>query len=143
MNMTMTRDFQIIYTENFITTHKKQFIKALYLAFASQNVNYILDLVEEDVEWTIIDTCTVKGKKMYAITLQQMIQVKIKTLHIKNIIVNGPICAINGVAHSVDHKNYSFCDIIEFSSIEENAKIKKITSYSNSLLKEASNSHYH
>ena len=139
----MTKEFQIIYTEHFKTPHKKQFIKALYLAFTSQNVDYVLDLVEEDIELTIIDTCRVKGKEMYATTLRQMAQVKIKTLHIKNIIINGRICAINGIVHSADHKNYSFCDIIEFSSTEENSKIKKITSYSNSLMQEASNSHYH
>ena len=143
MNMTMTKDFQIIYTESFKTPHKKQFIKALYLAFASQNVDYIIDFVEEDIEWNIIDTCTIRGKAMYATSLQQMIKIKIKTLHIKNIIINGQICAINGIAHSYGHKNYSFCDIIQFSSTEDNAKIKRISSYSNSLFNEISNSYYH
>ena len=143
MSMTMIKDFQIIYTDNFKTNDKKQFIKALYLAFATQNVNYIIDLVEDDIEWNIIDTCSIKGKAMYATSLQQMIQIKIKKLHIKNIIINGQICAINGIAHSYGNKNYSFCDIIQFSSTEDNAKIKKITSYSNSLFNEVCNSYYH
>ena len=143
MNMTMTKESQMIYIDNSKKTNNKQFIKALYLAFASQNVDYILDLVEEDIEWNIIDTCLIKGKATYATSLKQMVQVKIRTLHIKNIIINGQICAINGIAHSYNHKNYSFCDIIQFSSTEDNAKIKKISSYSNSLFNEISNYYYH
>lgn len=139
--MNMTKEFQYTYTGNFITTNKKQFIKDLYLAFISQNVDYILNLVEEDIQWHIVDMCLIKGKKMFALSLKQMSQ--IKTLHFKNIIINDRICAINGIAHSYDHKNYSFCDIIEFSSTDENAKIKKMSSYSNSLLNKISDSCYH
>lgn len=141
--MNMTKEFQFIYTDNFTNTNKKKFIKDLYLAFISQNVDYILNLVEDDIQWHIIDMCSIKGKEMFAITLKQMTQIKIKTLHFKHIIINDRVCAINGIAHSYDHTNYSFCDIIEFSSTDENAKIKKMSSYTNSLLNEISKSRYH
>lgn len=141
--MNTTKEFQIIYIDNLKNSNKKQLIKNLYLAFISQNVDYILDLVEEDIQWNIVDMCSIKGKELFAKSIKQMTQIKIKKLHIKNIIINDRICAINGIAHSYDNKNYSFCDTIQFSSIEENAKIKKISSYTNSLLNELSNPYYH
>lgn len=131
--MNTKKNIKIIYTEDYKITNKKQLIKDLYIAFTSQNVEFILDHVENDIHWKISDSNSILGKEMFAKRLKQMTKLRIKTLHIKNIIINGLTCAVNGIANSVDHKNYSFCDIYHFSNVGENPKIQIISTYINNL----------
>lgn len=131
--MNTTENIRIIYTDDFKNTNKKQLIKNIYIAFTLQNVEFISDHVENDVHWQIVDKALILGKEMFAKRLKQMTNLRIKTLHIKNVIINGRTTAVNGVVNSADNKNYSFCDIYQFSSIGENAKIQRISSYINSL----------
>lgn len=131
--MNTKKNIQIIYTEDYKITNKKQLIKDFYTALISQNVEFILDHVENDIHWKITDVSQIIGKEMFAKRLKQMAKHRIKTLHIKNIIINGRTIAVNGVIHTDDHKNYSFCDIYHFSDIGENAKIQIISTYTNNL----------
>lgn len=131
--MNTKKNIQVIYTEDYKITNKKQLIKDFYTAFISQNVEFILDHVENDIHWKIADVSQIIGKEMFAKRLKQMTKLRIKTLHIKNIIINGRTCAVNGIVNSIDHKNYSFCDIYHFSNIGENAKIQRISTYINNL----------
>lgn len=124
---------KIIYTDEYKNTNKKQLIKNFYIAFTSQNVEFILDHVENDVHWQIVDKALVLGKEMFTKRLNQMTNLRIKTLHIKNIIINGRTSAVNGVVHSDDNKNYTFCDIYHFSNAGKNAKIQRISTYINNL----------
>lgn len=124
---------KIIYAEDHKNTNKKQLIKNLYSSFTSQNVEYILDHVENDVHWQIVDKALFLGKEIFAKKLKQLTNLKIKTLHIKNIIINGRTSAVNGVIQSDDNRNYTFCDIYHFSSAGENAKIQRISTYINNF----------
>lgn len=131
--MNTMENIKIIYTEDYKNTSKKQFIKDFYIAFTSQNVEFILDHIENDVHWQIVDKALIIGKEMFAKRLKQMANIRIKTLHIKNIIINGRTSAVNGVVHSDDNKNYTFCDIYHFSNAGKNAKIQRISTYINNL----------
>lgn len=132
MNNTI-KSIKIIYTGDHKNTYKKQLIKNLYIAFTLQNIEFISDQVEKDVHWQIVDKTMIIGKEMFVKIIKQMINLRIKTLHIKNIIINGRTAAVNGIVNSEDNKNYSFCDIFQFSSTEKNAKIQRISSYINNL----------
>ncbi|KOS66901.1 hypothetical protein AEA09_15465 [Lysinibacillus contaminans] len=131
--MNTVENIKIIYAEDYKNTNKKQLIKNFYIAFTSQNVEFILDHVENDVHWQIVDKALILGKEMFAKKLKQMKNLRIKTLHIKNIIINGRTSAVNGVVHSDDNINYTFCDIYHFSNAGENAKIQRISTYINNL----------
>ena len=131
--MNTMETIKIIYTEDLNNNNKKQLIKNFYMAFTSQNVEFILDHVENDVHWQIVDKALILGKGMFAKKLKQMTNLRIKTLHIKNIIINGRTSAVNGVVHSDDNKNYTFCDIYHFSNAGKNAKIQRISTYINSF----------
>lgn len=132
MNNTI-ENIKIIYTDDHKNTHKKQLIKNLYKAFTIQNIEFISDQVENDVHWQIVDKALIIGKETFTNILKQMTNHRIKTMHIKNIIINGRTTAVNGVVNSEDNKNYTFCDIYHFSSTEKNAKIQRISSYINNL----------
>lgn len=140
--MNTTKNIQFIYTEDYKNTNKKQFVRDFYVAFFSQNLEFILDHVENDVQWKFADFSFISGKEMFAKRIKQMTKFRTKTLHIKNIIINGRIGAVNGIAHSFDHKNYSFCDIYQFSHVGDNAKIQKISTYLNNIPLEFSDIYY-
>ena len=137
--MNTTETIKIIYSEDFKNSNKKTMIKDFYIAFTSENADFILEHVEHDVHWQIVDKALIVGKEMIAKKIKQMIKLKIRTLHIKNIIVNGRTGAVNGILHTEENKNYSFCDIYHFSNTGKNAKVQRISSYINNFSMEPTN----
>lgn len=137
--MTSTENIQIIYAEDYENNFRTKLIKDFYIAFTTQNATLVLDYVENDVHWQITDKALILGKEQFIKEVNQLASLRIKKLHIKNIIVNGRTSAVNGVIHSEEHKNYSFCDIYHFSNANENAKIQRISTYMNNFSMDVAN----
>lgn len=140
--MTSTENIQIIYAEDCGNNFRTKLIKDFYIAFTTQNAALVLDYVENDVHWQITDKALILGKEQFIKEVHQLANLRIKKLHIKNIIVNGRTSAVNGVIHSEEHKNYNFCDIYHFTNASENAKIQRISTYMNNSSMEFANVYY-
>ena len=138
--METTTNIKIIYSEDCGNNYRNKLIREFYIAFTKQNVEFILDYVENDVHWQIVDKALILGKESFIKRVkQQMAHLKIKTLHIKNIVINGRTSAVNGIIQSIENKNYSFCDIYHFSNAGKNAKIQRISTYINNFSMEPMN----
>lgn len=141
--MATKTNVKIIYTEDCGTNYRNKLIREFYIAFTKQNVDFILDHIENDVHWQIVDKAFILGKEQFTKRVKHMAHLKIKTLHIKNIIINGRTSAVNGIIHSEENKNYSFCDIYHFSNTGKNAKIQRISTYINNFSMATTNVCYH
>lgn len=141
--MHTTENIKIIYAEDYENTYRINIIKQFYVAFTTQDVNFILEHIENDVHWQIVDKALILGKEQFTKMIKQWAPLKIKTLHIKNIILHGRTAAVNGVLHSYGNKNHSFCDIYHFSNMGKHAKIQRISSYVNNLFLESYSENYH
>lgn len=138
--METTTNIKIIYSEDCDNNYRNKLIREFYIAYTKQDGDFILDYVENDVNWQIVDKAYILGKEQFTKRVrQQMTHLKIKTLHIKNIIINGRTSAVNGIVQSIENKNYSFCDIYHFSHTGKNAKIQRISSYINNFSMEPTN----
>ncbi|MDX1642668.1 MAG: nuclear transport factor 2 family protein [Balneolaceae bacterium] len=109
-------------------TKKVQFLKKVNEAFAKSNIDFIVEHITEDIEWTVIGDFSVKGKKDFTDAMKKMASEQAFQLEIKNIITHGNSAAVDGVMKSPDGKEYAFCDVYKFSGFK-NPKIKKMTSY--------------
>jgi hypothetical protein len=109
-------------------TKKGKFIQKINEAFAKSDINFIVENVTENIEWTAVGDFSVKGKEEFIEALKEMANNEPFELEIKNIITHGDSAAVDGEMKSPDGKRYAFCDVYKFSGFK-NPKIKKMTSY--------------
>lgn len=109
-------------------TKKEKFLQKINEAFARSDIDFIIDNVTEDIEWTAVGDFTVKGREQFVDALGKMASDVPFKLEIKNIITHGDSAAVNGEMKSPDGKRYAFCDVYKFSGFK-NPKIKKMTTY--------------
>lgn len=109
-------------------TKKEKFLQKINEAFARSDIDFIIDNVAEDIEWTAVGDFTVKGKEEFIEALKEMVNNEPFELEIKNIITHGDSAAVDGEMKSPDGKRYAFCDVYKFSGFK-NPKIKKMTTY--------------
>lgn len=113
-------------------TKKEQFLQKVNEAFAKSDIDFIMEHVTDDIEWTVIGDFNLKGKEQFLEALKEMASKEPYQIDIKNIITHGDSAAVDGVMKSPDKKEYAFCDVYKFSGFK-NPKIKNMTSYVLSL----------
>ncbi|WP_332699450.1 nuclear transport factor 2 family protein [Halalkalibacter lacteus] len=122
-------DIKIICVEDCGNSPKKKLLKELNIAFAENDIGFIMENITEDVYWNLIGEKLIQGKDNFVETLKQMKNRKVTEIHIRNIITHGSTGAVNGTYILEDKNSYAFCDIYNFTSAGKNSKIKEITSY--------------
>ncbi|ARI77766.1 nuclear transport factor 2 family protein [Halobacillus mangrovi] len=108
---------------------KKQLIKEFNIAFAKNEVAFIISCVSDDIQWNMVGDQVIQGKKAFSDSLQHMEGSPISKIHIKNIITHGRTGAADGTLFFNSGKQFHFCDIYTFTSAGKQAKIKELTSY--------------
>jgi hypothetical protein len=108
---------------------KKILLKEFIIAFAKNDIDFITEIITDNVYWNIIGDKIIQGKDNFVVTLKQMKNCTITQIHIKNIITHGSTGAVNGTLLFEDKKSYAFCDVYNFTSADKDSKIKEITSY--------------
>ncbi len=116
-------------------TKKEKLLQQVNEAFAKSNIDFILQNVTDDIEWTAVGDFSIQGEEEFVEALKKMANEEPFKLSIKNIITHGDSAAVDGVMQSAGGNRYAFCDIYKFRGFK-NAKIKKITSYVVELDKE-------
>lgn len=109
-------------------TKKGKFLEKINEAFAKNDINFILENVTEDIEWTAVGDFSIKGKEEFVEAMEKMASEEPFKLSIKNVITHGDSAAVDGVMHSPDGNRYAFCDIYKLRGFKK-PKIKKMTSY--------------
>ena len=102
------------------------FLKDLNLAFAEGDIEYIADVVTDDITWTIVGDKSVHGKAAFIEALEQMKQYKTREIFIKKVITHDKEGSTNGEMIMHDGKRFAYCDVYEFHGGSE---IKSIVSY--------------
>ena len=109
-------------------TKKKQILRKLNEAFAESNIDFLIENVTDDIEWTAVGDFSVKGKEQFIKTMEKIKSDDPFKLEIENIITHGNSAAVNGKMTSSKGERYAFCDVHTFSGFKE-PKIKKMISY--------------
>jgi hypothetical protein len=112
---------------------KKLFLRDIYIAFAKNDLQHILQNVSDGIRWNMVGDSLVEGKEQVANVIEAMNHTKATELTIKNIITHGKTAAVDGIVKLENGSRYAFCDVYNFSSSAKDAKIKEVTSYSITL----------
>lgn len=112
--------------------HTKIAVERINEAFASGDVDYILENVTDDIEWTLIGQPPVQGKANLIDALQQMRHAGQSAITINSIITHGNEAAVEGTTTLTDESGkvtaFAFCDIYKLNRFK-NGKFKTITSF--------------
>lgn len=105
------------------------FLREFNDAFATNDQDFILDNLSNDIEWNMVGGAKMKGKDEVRKELQQMGGVKMLDMETLHIICEDHFAAVDGRMRMLDQsgaeKSYAYCDVYEF----EGPRIKKMTSY--------------
>ena len=108
---------------------KKQFIKDFNIAFAKEDIDYILDCFADNARWEMVGGQTWNGKKEIAEALKSMNGGEASELVMDSILSHGKQCAANGVLKYPGGRNVAYCDMYTFTSHAKDAKIKLLKAY--------------
>lgn len=115
--------------ENCGNSPKKILLKELSIASATNDIDFCMNWMRDDILWEIVGDKQIQGKDDFEHELNRMKDRKVQELRIHNIITHGNTASLNGTLILSDDKKIAFCNVYNFSGFGKNAKIKRITSY--------------
>jgi len=108
---------------------RKQLIIDFNIAFAKNNVDFIMEHLHEDIEWEMVGAYTLRGKESTTEFLKNIAEMQRESHTLQTVITHGKHASANGTITLVGDKTVAFCDVYHFSD-NKNPIIKKIQSYS-------------
>lgn len=107
---------------------QKEFIKAINIAFAKGDTEFLVSNVTDSIVWNIIGDKTIVGKENFKAILERMASQETTELQIDRILTHGSEGAISGTIKMENGDDYAFADFYEFSGANGD-RIKSITTY--------------
>ena len=107
---------------------KTLLLRDLYIAFAHNDVEAILDHFADDIRWQIIGEANLRGKETVRAALEAMKGTITTKLLIHSTVPHGPEAAVNGIITTEQGGTFAICDIYRLTSVS-GQKIKAMTSY--------------
>ncbi|MFD2924357.1 nuclear transport factor 2 family protein [Halobacillus naozhouensis] len=108
---------------------KKQLLKELHIAFATNDAGLLMESVDDQIVWNIIGHKLIEGRDQVEKALGQTDNGHVTEIEIKNIITHGKTGAVDGNLLIDNKRRLSFCNVFQFTSAGKNSNIKEITSY--------------
>lgn len=114
-------------------TERESFLRTFNDAFLTNDIDFIVSQLSEDVIWNMVGDQKITGKEKVREAMEQMGSgtMKVVEMTIEKCITHGREAAVNGTMKMLDKGNeitFGFCDVYTFSGFK-NAKIKELTSY--------------
>ncbi|MBP2079092.1 nuclear transport factor 2 family protein [Oceanobacillus polygoni] len=113
-------------------TKNQEFFQKINEAFATGDVDFILEHTAEDVVWNHVGQAVFEGKAAFAAEMEKMRGYTPQNYVTKQIITHGNSAVIEGSMTIPDeegiNKTYAFCDIYKLNKFKD-GKIKELTAY--------------
>ncbi|PIE47440.1 MAG: DNA-binding protein [Gammaproteobacteria bacterium] len=108
---------------------KMEFLKKFNIAFATGDIEFMIDSVSDDIVWEIIGDRKIEGKEKFTQYLEEIKSIETDELVIDHILSHGKEeGAASGIMKTKGGKKYAFADFYTFSGAK-GATIKSFTSY--------------
>ncbi|MEW5988406.1 MAG: nuclear transport factor 2 family protein [Chloroflexota bacterium] len=107
---------------------KNLFLQKVTIAFATGDVQTVLNAVADDIALEIIGEGMVQGKDEFAKTLKRLTIKTATELTIDHVVSHGKAGAVNGTIERNKGTSLSFCNVYEFTGAKGDC-VKKILSY--------------
>jgi hypothetical protein len=113
-------------------TPREDFLRKFNDAFVTNDTDFIVNQLADDVEWDMVGDHKIIGKEKVREAMQAMSgSMKVLAMHIEKYIIHDGEAAVNGTMNMLDKGNeitFGFCDVYTFSE-DNSEKIKAMTSY--------------
>lgn len=109
-------------------SERAELLKKFNKAFATSDIEYILNQFSDNIRWEMIGEFVLEGKEAVRDSLEEMVCEEHHELTIDHIITHGREAAVDGIIKTADGKTIAFCDMYRFSGFK-NAKITLLRSY--------------
>jgi hypothetical protein len=119
---------KIIRSEDCGNSPKNKFVEDLEVAFAEQDLDFILNSVTDDIIWKVAGQVTTEGKEELLQWLQQAENDKVDEVRITHAITHGKTGAANGTRKLKNKTVSEFCTFYEFNNAKA-SKVKEIVHY--------------
>jgi len=119
---------KIISSTNCGNSPKMTFLKEFNIAFAKNNLDFIIENVTDEIVWNIIGDRKIEGREDFMDELKKMKSEKTTELFIDQILSHGKTGASNGIIKMQNGKKYAFSDFYVFQNTKT-TQLKSITSY--------------
>lgn len=116
-------------TEDCENDPKKQLVKDFNIAFAKEDIDFILNCFVEDAHWEMVGAQAWDGKEAISAALKTMNGGEASELVINNILSEDNRCVADGVIKYPDGSAVAYCDVYAFTGHEASPKIKTLTAY--------------
>lgn len=107
---------------------KNELLKNITILFAQFELESLKEYMDEHISWTLVGDAPIVGREAFLKCLAETSHNKVAELAIYNIFSDGHKAAINGEMNMENGDVFGFSDFYQFS-IENDKKIKSITSY--------------
>ena len=107
---------------------KKVFVRDFNLAFAEENIDFLLERTTDDIVWNMIGGKTITGKAAFTAELEQLKGNPLTKLTLDTILTHGREAAASGRLEQEDGTVYAFADFYVFSGAKGD-RIRAITTY--------------
>lgn len=108
---------------------RKQVLRDYSVALVRRDVEALLALVADDVEWDIVGRRSVEGRDGLVSALDEVLAGEAEVLRLDAVLTHGKEGAVSGRVDFRGGGRLRFCDVHEFGGHGRSAKIKRITSY--------------
>src|SRR5690606_22208376 len=107
---------KIISSTNCGNSPKMTFLKEFNIAFAKNNLDFIIENVTDEIVWNIIGDRKIEGREDFMDELKKMKSEKTTELFIDQILSHGKTGASNGIIKMQNGKKYAFSDFYVFQN---------------------------
>jgi hypothetical protein len=106
---------------------RKGFLKDFNIAFATGDVDFIIEHVSDDIHWEIYGDQSIQGMEQFFKKINAMKSNVADEVVIHTIITHGKEASLNGKM-KIGDKTYAFCDVYRFVSAGSSI-VKELYSY--------------
>lgn len=107
---------------------KNEFIKAINIAFANGDIDFLSESVTDGITWSIVGEKKIKGKTEFIKELKELRSDEILGLRLEHVLAHGKLGAASGILSLTNGKEFAFSDVYEFQSANA-SHLTSITSY--------------
>jgi hypothetical protein len=108
---------------------KNKLLEELEIAIAKSDIEFILNVVTDDVHWNIVGHKSSHGAREFIEALRKVSQTsEVTELAIHHVVSHGKAGSVNGARKHKDGMIYDFCTIYEFSNAK-GTSVSGITHY--------------
>jgi hypothetical protein len=119
---------EIIISNDCGNSPKNLLLQTITIALAEGDIDYILGIAAEDIQWHIIGEKTVQGKTSYTEALVKLKTGEVEELTILHAFSHGKVGAVHGRKKMSDGRVFAFCDVYEFTGASFTS-VKEISSF--------------